>query len=72
MEHLYERLERFGFSREYVRSIALPEWWDDKIAGTPLGMMQALTLISRNLYLEIDSLRDPNTSIRSRLQHRIA
>ena len=58
MTALYHRLSAIGLPRPFVRSIALPEWWNDKAAATPAGYLEALLHLSRHLGLSLESLQD--------------
>ncbi len=58
MTGIYGRLSEIGLSKRYVKKVAFPEWWGDEIAQTPAGYAQALTLISRNLRIDIRSLQE--------------
>lgn len=56
MDALYLRLEALGLDAEFVRSVVLPDWWDDEIAQNPAGYAQGLAIISRNLGIELRHL----------------
>jgi hypothetical protein len=66
MPQLFQRLAEYGYDRPYVRKVALPAWWDESVAETPDGYAQTLTLLSRNLGLDLQSLRDSSSQIRCR------
>jgi hypothetical protein len=66
MARLYQRLADFGYDRKYVRKIALPSWWDDAMADVPSGYAQTLTLLSRNLNLDLHSLQEDATPLQCR------
>jgi IrrE N-terminal-like domain len=66
MSRLYGRLSRAGLSRQYVRSAALPGWWDDEIASNPAGYAHGLLLLSRHLGLDLSSLQDETAPVRLR------
>lgn len=61
---LMRRLSAAGFNPKYVRTVVLPDWWEDGIADHPAGFDQAITLLSRNLCLDPSSLLDAASSIR--------
>lgn len=42
LRDVFEKLRKLGLSESYVRARALPSWWDDEIAETPLGRIQAI------------------------------
>jgi hypothetical protein len=58
MSQLYGRLGSIGFTRKYLREVALPEWWDDKIAHNPAGYSEGLLLLSKSLGLDLASLQN--------------
>lgn len=42
LRDVFEKLRKLGLSESYVRARALPSWWNDEIAETPLGRIQAI------------------------------
>jgi len=66
MSRLYGRLSHVGLTRQYVRSIVLPSWWDDEIALNPAGYAQGLLLLARHLGLDLSSLQDETAPVRLR------
>src|ERR1700684_1513833 len=63
---LLKRLAAVGYNENYVRRMALPDWWEDCIALNPAGYQQAIALLSRNLGLDSRSLLEEGTVIRCR------
>lgn len=63
MKPVYDRLKEFGFPRAFVRKRVLPQWWDDEIAADPVGLTEALLIISRNLGINFRSLRDTGEAL---------
>jgi hypothetical protein len=59
MAPLYHRLGSLGFSRKYLREVVLPDWWDDEIAHNSAGYAEGLTILSRNLALDLSSMQNP-------------
>lgn len=57
MEGLYARLRKRGMSESFVRSVGLPDWWDDEAAMTPAGYAEALGYISSRLGIPMGVLR---------------
>ena len=66
MKRLYTRLRAAGFQTPYIKTVVLPEWWDDTAAATPAGYQQALLTLARNLGLDLASLQDPVAAVRLR------
>jgi hypothetical protein len=66
IQKLYGRLGAVGLTRAYVRSTAMPSWWDDEAAANPTGYAQGLLLLSRHLGLDLASLQSENEPIRLR------
>ncbi len=56
MTSVLNRLSEVGFRPNYVRSVVLPEWWDDEIANTRAGYVEGLGILSRHLGLELQPL----------------
>jgi hypothetical protein len=57
MTRLYERLAAFGIDRKYVANVALPPGWNDREAVNPAVYSQALSILSRNLNLDLRTLQ---------------
>lgn len=53
---LFERLAARNIGEDYVRRVALPEWWNDEIADSQLGFAQMSGFIASKLGLDIASL----------------
>lgn len=66
MTQLYGRLSQAGLTRHFVRTTALPSWWDDEIALNPAGYAQGLLLLSRHMGLDLASLQDDRSPVRLR------
>jgi hypothetical protein len=61
-QSLLRRLSRVGFTRTYVRK-ALPEWWEDALWAKPTGFAQGALILSRNLGVDLLSLRSSSEEI---------
>lgn len=59
MKTLYDRLEKVGFNKSWVRSTVLPVWWDDSIADNPTGYTEILMLLAEQLNISLPTLLDP-------------
>jgi len=59
MATLYDRLSSLGFPKDFVRSNALPDWWDDEVETMNGATIEAAAYISRRLNLDICSLLKP-------------
>ncbi|MEO2088486.1 MAG: ImmA/IrrE family metallo-endopeptidase [Gemmataceae bacterium] len=66
MSKLYGRLGHAGLTRQYVRSTALPSWWEDEIAANPAGYAQGLLLLARHLGLDLRTLQDDAAPVQLR------
>ena len=64
MATLYERLAKIGFSRKFIKTKALPDWWEKDCESTPGSVIEGAAYISRRLNLELNSLLDTNTKPR--------
>lgn len=60
MTELYNKLEKLGFSKEFIRAIGLPSWWVDELdLSTNLDTIyEAASYISRRLFINLKSLID--------------
>ncbi len=56
MSTLYDRLSAIGFDKAFIRSKALPDWWDAEFEATGGAVVEAATYISRRLNLDLTSL----------------
>lgn len=55
MNTLYQKIQKLGFSKSTIRAM-LPEWWNDNIAKTQAGFLEAASLLSKSFSLELTSL----------------
>ena len=58
MADLYRRLKKVGYGPNFVRSIVLPDWWEDCCADVPFNRGLAELAISRHLAIPLASLRN--------------
>lgn len=56
MSTLYEKLSQIGFSPSYIRSSALPSWWDDELNDKPTAVLEGAGHIAKRLHLDLSSL----------------
>jgi hypothetical protein len=64
MRQLYARCLQAQLDPKYIQSVALPDWWDDKIADTDAGYGRALGLISSHLNIDLRALWDERAPLR--------
>jgi hypothetical protein len=64
MSDLYARLADTGFDPLFVRSVILPEWWEDSLAEVPANRAFAENLLARNLGMSIGDLSQPSAGLR--------
>ena len=64
MRETFRRLRRLGFPERFIRTIALPAWWDDEAAATQSGWLQAAILLSRHLGVDFRSLADEDAELK--------
>jgi Zn-dependent peptidase ImmA (M78 family) len=58
-----QRLNRAGFSKEFVSQSILPDWWDDGAANDQ-GVLQDIEIrVARFLDTSVSALRDPATTL---------
>lgn len=58
MADLYRRLKKVGFGPNFVRTVILPDWWEDVCADVPFNRGLAELAISRHLDIPLVSLRN--------------
>lgn len=63
MSDLYARLAATGFDREFIRSVVLPEWWEDSLAEIPANRALAEDAIARHLGMPLEDLSRPSASL---------
>lgn len=64
MMALYGRLRILGLAQPYLQKNILPSWWDDEIAVTPAGRLEAVTMLARRAGIDLLSLRDSSATPR--------
>lgn len=60
---LMQRMSRAGFSREFVRSAILPDWWEDSCSENPNLLQDIEIRIARFLGLDLVTVKDPNAKL---------
>lgn len=60
---LYARLKPLGFDAAFVRSVILPDWWEDRLAEEPANRLTAEMAISRFLGIPLPQLHDPDAEL---------
>jgi len=60
MTELYSKLEKLGFSKEFIRAIGLPSWWVDKLdQSISISVAyEAASYIAKRLPIDLKSLID--------------
>ncbi len=54
---LYNRLQRAGIPRSFLKKYVLPDWWDDQAAQTPGGLSELLLHVANHTGLPVEQLR---------------
>lgn len=57
MQSLYGKLRSIGYNPKFINSL-LPDWWDDKIASTPVGFQEASLRLGKLFGVRPSSLRN--------------
>ncbi|MDP1571032.1 MAG: hypothetical protein Q8L86_13625 [Vicinamibacterales bacterium] len=60
---LLQRLSRAGFSKDFVHSALLPDWWDEACADDPALVQDFEFRVARFLGSSLDAVSDPNTPL---------
>lgn len=58
MNDLYNKLEKLGLSKEFIRAIGLPSWWVDELdqSSSYSVMLEGACYISTRLLIDLKSL----------------
>lgn len=56
VKKLIERLSKIGVTQKFLRDRILPDWWDDRIADTPVGFAELAMVLSRRLGIDYKSI----------------
>jgi len=60
---LLQRLAKAGFSKDFVYTALLPDWWDDACADDPSIVQDLEFRIARFLGTPLEAVSDPSTSL---------
>ena len=66
MKDIYTRLKTLGISRAFARKFILPDWWEDSMESVPANRSLAEIILSRQLGLDLATLRDPEGKLHLR------
>jgi len=62
IENVFSRLKQHGIDKNFIREILLPEWWDEKVLTSKAGYLQTLSILAKNLNINLtDLLRESQT-----------
>jgi len=56
IENIYTLLKSKGIDKKFIRNVLLPSWWDESILSSKAGLLQTISLISKNLGTELSDL----------------
>ncbi len=70
ISNIYNALSIYGIDKKFVKKVLLPEWWDDEIANTKAGYLQTISIIAKNLGIDITRWLDSQTLI-PKLQYKV-
>ena len=51
MSTLYKKIQALGFTKSNIKTM-LPEWWNDKIASSQTGFLEAASLLAKSFSLD--------------------
>jgi Zn-dependent peptidase ImmA (M78 family) len=63
IKKIYQSLQNYGIDKKFIQNIILPAWWNDEIANSKTGYLQTVSLISRNLGIDVSELITTTNSI---------
>ena len=59
MNTLYKKIQALGFTKKNIKAM-LPDWWNDNIANTQAGFLEAASLLAKSFSLDFSSLVSSN------------
>lgn len=59
MNTLYKKIQALGFTKKNIKAM-LPDWWNDNIANTQAGFLEAASLLAKSFSLDFSSLVSGN------------
>lgn len=71
LKSIYKTLIQSGFDKNFIKHIIMPDWWRDDIANSKAGYLQALSIIAKNLGLELKDLLGDSISLNLKNPNRI-
>jgi hypothetical protein len=66
MIEVYDRLKVSGLDTKYVKSVLLPEWWNDSLSDTKSGFLHGLSFIAQRAGVEVQRLMHADQTIACR------
>jgi len=56
IDNIYTLLKSKGIDKKFIKEVLLPSWWDENILETKTGLLQTISLISKNLGANLSDL----------------
>ena len=56
LDKIYSFLKNYGIDKKFIREFILPDWWDDEVVKSKSGYLQTISLIAKNLGVNISDL----------------
>jgi len=71
MTELYQRLNKVGFDRTFVRQYVLPDWWDDTMVSNPTTRALAEIRIARIVGVPVKAVSVSDSPLEPVLNHEL-
>ena len=64
IDAVYDKLEKAGFSKQFVKDSLLPTWWKDEMAETdPTLFLEAAKVLANKISQDVETLINPEKGI---------
>ena len=58
LNSIFSSLNNYGIDKSFLRKVILPDWWSEDILSSKAGYFQTLSIIAKNLNLNVSDLID--------------
>jgi len=71
IKSIYKALKPLGLDKKFINELLLPDWWTEEVLHTEIGYIQTLSIISKNLGVNLKDLLKDDIKINLRDSHTI-
>jgi Zn-dependent peptidase ImmA (M78 family) len=64
INNVYRILQNYGIDKKFIKEFLLPDWWADEIADSKAGYFQTVSILAKNLGLEVSDFINRAESIK--------